>query len=152
MGKWLKYGETASVKFLRLAKKEAGKWKRPVHEIWQIKGRVGDLKNPIVHDRDMSISQFLERINKYSSLRAKELYQKKIKANAFLIIVYPIGKFMQNYFFRLGFLDGKPGFVMAIMMSIHSFLVRAKLYLLWKNKGKEEFKMPSLKKLYKKYG
>ena len=152
MGKWLKHGETASVKFLRLAKKDAGKWERPIHEVWNVKGKVGELRNFIIHDREMTIGQFLERINSYSSLRARELYQKKVKTNALLIMVYPIGKFMQNYFLRLGFLDGKPGFVMAAMMSIHSFLVRAKLYLLWKNRGEEEFKIPPLKELYKKYG
>lgn len=152
LGKWLNYGETASVKFLRLAKKDAGRWKSPIHELWEIKGEAGDLKNSIIHDRDMNISEFLTRINQYSSLRAKELYKKEVKTNAFLIMVYPVGKFMQNYFFRLGFLDAKPGFIMAVMMSIHSFLVRAKLYLLWKNKGEEGFKIPALKELYKKYG
>lgn len=152
LGKWLKYGETASVKLLRLAKKDSGAWEMSIHEVWQIKGRIGDLKNPIIHDRDMSISQFLEKINEYSSLRAKELYREKVKTNVFLIMAYPIGKFLQNYFLRLGFLDAKPGLIMAIMMSIHSFLVRSKLYLLWKNKGEEIFKIPALKELHKKYG
>lgn len=152
LGKWLRHGETASMKFIRLAKKNAGLWKRPIHEVWQIKGKTGDLKNPIIHDRNMNVSQFLTRINRYSSLRAGELYQKRVKTNAFLIMTYPIGKFIQNYFIRLGFLDGKPGFVIAAMMTIHSFLVRAKLYLLWKNKGVEEVEIPELKDLYKKYG
>jgi len=152
LGKWLNFGETAHTKFLRLAKKGSGEWKNPVHEVWQVKGKIGKLKNPIIHDRKMNVGQFLEKINQYSSLRAKELYKEKVKTNAFLIMLYPMGKFVQNYFLRLGFLDTRPGLVMAIMMSIHSFLVRAKLYLLWKNRGEEEFKIPPLKELYKKYG
>jgi len=152
LGKWLRFGETSKVKLLRLARREKGKWQRAIHEVWQIKGKLGELKHPIIHNREISIDDFLKRINYYSSLRAKELYQKKVRTNAFFISAYPLGKFLQNYFLKLGFLDGKEGFIMAVMMSIHSFLVRSKLYLLWKNKGKEEFEIPSLKDLYKKHG
>ena len=152
LGKWLKFGETSSVELLRLAKKGKGAWQKPVHEVWQIKGEIGKLKNPIIHNREITIADFLRKINHYSSLRAKELYRKRVRTNAFLIMAYPGAKFFQNYFLRWGFLDGKEGFMMAVMMAIHSFLVRAKLYLLWQNKGEEEFKIPVLKELYKKYG
>lgn len=136
LGKWLRFGETASVKLLRLAKKDAGKWRGKVHEVWQIKGRVKTLKYPLLHEREVSVAKFLERIDKYSSLRAKELFNRGLKTNVLLIIAYPLGKFLQNYILRLGLLDGMSGLVMAIMMSIHSFLVRAKLYLLWHKKNK----------------
>ncbi|MFC1711919.1 glycosyltransferase family 2 protein [Patescibacteria group bacterium] len=135
LGRWLKYGEASSVKLLRLGKKNTGKWKGKVHEVWDIKGRVGEFKNPIIHKRNITISNFLTRINIYSSLRADELYQKKIKANFVTLFVYPIGKFIQNYSLKLGALDGFPGFTLAFFMSLHSFLVRAKLYLLWKNES-----------------
>ena len=46
-GKALNYGETSKVKLLRLAKSKAGKWKRKVHEVWEVKGKVGELKNPL---------------------------------------------------------------------------------------------------------
>ena len=135
LGKWLRFGETSSIRLLRLARKNSGQWAGPVHETWEVKGKLGRLGNPILHERQLTISQFLKRINLYSSIRAKELFQDKKKTNAFLIIAYPLGKFLQNYFFRLGFLDGMPGLIMALIMSLHSFLVRGKLYLLWKNKG-----------------
>ncbi|MBU0619376.1 glycosyltransferase family 2 protein [Patescibacteria group bacterium] len=147
LGKRLCFGETAAVKLLRLARKNAGQWQRPVHEIWQIKGRTGQLKNPLLHQRQLTVAQFLTRINNYSSIRAKELYNQSVKASWLTILAYPVGKFCQNYFFRLGLLDGQVGFMMALMMSIHSFLVRAKLYLLWQNQGEEEFKIPSMKEI-----
>lgn len=135
LGKWLRFGETRSIGLLRIARKNSGKWAGSVHENWHVKGKTGKLKNPIIHDRQLTMTQFLKRINHYSSIRAHELFQEKKKTNAFLIIAYPAGKFMQNYFFRLGFLDAMPGLIMALMMSIHSFLVRGKLCLLWRNKG-----------------
>ncbi len=135
LGKWLRFGEIRTVNLVRLGRKEAGWWQRPVHEVWEIKGKIGKLKNPIIHNRQITVSNFLKRINQYSSIRAGELYQQKVKTNAFLILAYPIGKFLQNYFLRLGFLDGIAGLMMAVMMSFHSFSVRAKLYLLYKNRG-----------------
>lgn len=148
----LKYGETSRVNLVRLGKKSAGRWQGQVHEVWKVKGTPGQLKNKLEHQRGINVSQFLKKINQYSSTRANQLYSDGIKTNAFLILAYPIGKFIQNYFLRLGFLDKGPGFVMALMMSFHSFLVRAKLYTIWQNDGKETVAIPPLKEIEKKYG
>jgi glycosyltransferase involved in cell wall biosynthesis len=72
MGRTLRYGETAHTKFLRLAKHGFGSWKRPVHEVWVGKGRVGLLHNHLKHNPHPTISSFLTKINRYSELN-KEL-------------------------------------------------------------------------------
>jgi len=131
LGQWLNFGETASVKLLRLAKKDKGRWQGKVHEVWTIKGKTKMLKNKIYHFKNINITEFIKKIDCYSSIRARYLYQSRVKTNLFFIIIYPLAKFFLNYVFRLGFLDGIPGLIMALMMSFHSFLVRAKLYLLW---------------------
>lgn len=130
-GKELKYGESG-IKLLRLAKKNAGKWIGNVHERWEIKGKIGLLKNSIAHYPHEAIGEFLEEINFYTDVRAHELYAKNIKAYWWLIIFYPVSKFIFNFFFRRGFLDGVYGLVFAITMSFHSFLVRGKLCSLWR--------------------
>lgn len=130
-GKWLRFGETGKMKLLRLAKKGAGQWEGAVHEVWQIEGKVGQFKNPLLHFSHPTVSQFLENINLYSTLRAHELYEKRQKVSLLTIITYPLVKFLKNYFWHLGFLDGLPGFLHAAFMSLHSFLVRGKLWLLW---------------------
>lgn len=131
-GKPLKYGETANVRLLRLGRKGVGKWQRRVHETWEIKGAVGDLKEPLLHYPHPTLTEFLEEINFYSSLNAQEFLKEGRRASLIHIIAYPLGKFLQNYILRFGFLDGTPGTIIALMMSFHSFLTRAKLYLLWK--------------------
>jgi len=129
LGRWLKHGETANVKLLRLAKKNAGRWKRKVHEFWAIeKGRVGELKNPLLHFPHPTISQFLEQINEYTSLDAYQFYKEGQRCQLWQMFIYPPAKFLQNYFFGLGFLDGFPGLVMALMMSLHSLTTRVKLW------------------------
>lgn len=131
-GKPLKHGEAGNTKLLRLARKTAGKWQGKVHEIWNVKGKVGALKNPILHYPHESVETFLKEINYYTDIRSKELYAKGKKASFFSIIAYPKLKFLYNYIFLRGFLDGIPGFITAMLMSFHSFLARAKLWLLWK--------------------
>lgn len=132
-GKWLRHGETARVKLLRLAKKDAGKWKRPIHEVWNVDGETAELKNPLHHFPHPDVAQFLLEINTYSTLNAQFLKSQRIRVHWWQIIVYPKAKFFVNYFWRLGFLDGTAGAVVALMMSFHSFLTRAKLWVLWHN-------------------
>lgn len=131
MGKNLKFGETASVALLRLAKKTAGKWHRPIHETWQLKGETSQLENPLIHFPHQSISQFIKSINFYTDLEAKHrLLQEDPDRSAVVaeMLFFPPAKFVYNYIILLGFLDGIPGFIVALMMSLHSFLVRAKTY------------------------
>lgn len=130
-GKWLEHGETSNIRLLRLAKKETGRWVRPVHEVWQVRGETGEFVNPLLHYPHQTIKEFLEDINFYTDLNAKVFYEQGVKAFFWQIPAYPLGKFIRNYFLRLGFLDGTAGFLQAIFMSFHSFLTRAKLWLLW---------------------
>lgn len=130
-GRKFKHGETGNIELIRLAKKEMGKWERKVHEEWMVNGKVGRLKNEIIHYPHQSISEFLKEINFYTDVRANELFEKGAKSDFISILVYPAAKFLSNYFLKLGLLDGIQGLVVAIMISFHSFLVRGKLWYLW---------------------
>jgi glycosyltransferase involved in cell wall biosynthesis len=134
-GKVLKHGETGNITLLRLAKKSTEKWEGRVHEKWNVRGKTEVLKNHLDHFPHQTVAEFLREINFYTDLRAEELFEKKATSNWAAIISYPKGKFFVNYILKAGFLDGLEGFVFALMMSLHSFLVRGKLWLLWqKNK------------------
>lgn len=124
LGKKLRFGETSKFKSTRLIQKDSGLWQGIVHETFNSKLPTKLLKNTLVHKRDITISQFIDKINQYSELRVKEIDTK----NFFKLIFYPPLKFLQNYLIRLGFLDGSPGFILAFLMSLHSLMVRVKLY------------------------
>lgn len=128
----LRYGEVSNLRLLRLAKRTAGKWKGKVHEKWRVVGVKEQLKNSIRHIPHPTIYSFVEEIDRYTTLRTQELSEEGNRTNGFLIILYPAAKFIANYFIKRGYKDGVNGFVLAMMMSFHSFLVRAKLYLLQK--------------------
>ena len=135
MDKWLKHGEIGSIKILRLAKKDSGVWKRSVDEKWVVKGRVKTLKHPLLHFSHLEIKEFLLSVNERTTLNAQEFYKNGARVTVWEWLK-PLVKFIQNYFFRFGFLDGTSGLVFAVMMSLHSFLVRGKLYLLCKKDKK----------------
>ncbi len=134
LGKELRHGETGGAKFIRLARHDFGTWERPVHETWIGKGHIGTLVNPLLHHPHPTISSFLDKINHYSTLEAEYRFSQGKKSSLFHIALFPIAKFKWNYICKLGFLDGTPGAIMAIMMSLHSYLTWTKLYLLWHKK------------------
>lgn len=137
MGRWLRHGEVGGiggfggVKILRLAKKNAGRWRRKVDEIWEIEGKTKVLSNPLLHFSHPTLKDFLESINEWSTLNAEEFFNQGCRPSL-CEWFKPFGKFIRDYFLKFGFLDRAPGFVFAVLMSLHSFLVRGKLYLLLK--------------------
>lgn len=140
-GKEMKYGETQKIRnngLIRLVKKDSGQWTGKVHEEFIIQSatrrtefKIRKFKNYLNHYPHPTVKDFLQEINFYSTLRAKELKAQGKKTYVFEIILFPLGKFMLNYFLKLGFLDGPSGFAYAFFMSFHSFLVRTKSYQYW---------------------
>lgn len=124
LGRKLRFGETASVRLIRLVQPQTGYWQGKVHEEFISRLPIRLLPQLILHQRRLSISDFLDRLNWYSSLRAQQL----IHFSLLELLLYPSLKFIQNYFFRFGFLDGVPGLAVAFLMSFHSLAVRVKQY------------------------
>jgi glycosyltransferase involved in cell wall biosynthesis len=133
-GRWLQYGETNKVRLLRLGRREKGSWERAVHEVWNIPGKTKELKNPLLHYAHESIEEFTKKINFYSTFDAREYFDQGKKVSPWHLLAYPVGKFLKNYFFYQGFRDGGVGFIFAVLMAVNSFLIRAKLFLLWRKK------------------
>jgi glycosyltransferase involved in cell wall biosynthesis len=133
-GRELRFGETRKERnngIIRLVKRNSGRWLGKVHEKLKIKNeklKVGSLQSYLNHYPHQDIASFLRKINFYSTLRAKELFNQGKKFSLIELIIYPLSKFILTYFIYLGFLDGPAGFVYSFMMSFHSFLVRAKLF------------------------
>ena len=128
LGYTLKYGETAYLKFTRLFNKKYGMFKGKVHENWVSTKNTRETQFIIHHISHKTLKSFIEKIDFYSTIRSQELFNQKKSTNIFEIIFFPIGKFLQNYIFRLGFLDGTPGIIMALCLSFHVFLNKSKLW------------------------
>jgi len=114
---------------LRLFKKEKGKFSSNlVHERVEINGRVDKLDGLLIHYSYRSIDQYLDKLNEYSTLSAREMFQKGRKFNILDLIFRPISTFLKMFVFKAGFLDGLNGLFLAILSSYHVFIKYAKLY------------------------
>ena len=128
-GKKIKHGEMGNTKLLRLARNGAGRWKRNVHEYWDVIGRTKTLNNPIHHHPHKNLKEFIKSINWFSTLHAKENKKEGKKSSLIRILFWPKGHFVVNWILKRGFLDGTRGFVIALIMSFHSFLAWSKLWI-----------------------
>lgn len=111
---------------LRLVHKHKGTWQGVVHEIFSTSGTTARLNHSILHYPHQTVSEFIQDINYYSSLRAKEIAARPQGQLFIELLLYPPAKFFYTYFLKFGLLDGAAGFVYSFMMAFHSFLVRAK--------------------------
>lgn len=95
----------------RLFKKDKVKYieEKIVHEMPIIDGNSNILKNNMLHYCFDSKTDYKSKMEHYGALKALELHQKGQKPNVFHFYIRPFYKFIVNYFFRLGFLDGKYG-------------------------------------------
>jgi glycosyltransferase involved in cell wall biosynthesis len=129
LGKELSQGEWGKARLLRLGRRKKGGWKRRIHEKWEIDGKVGVLRGKLIHYLHESVFETLVQINFHSGLHAKENKKEGKRALVGKIIIYPVGKFFQNYLIKGGAWDGAAGFVLAVMMSFHSFLAWSEQWL-----------------------
>ena len=117
-------------KLVRLGQKDKGKWVGKVHEEWQFSGKVGILKNSLEHHSFRNVREALKKINHYSSIQAQEWVEKGREIDCWGIIFFPIGKLFKNLFWHQGWQDGTTGLIYCLLMSLQSFLSKAKLWQL----------------------
>jgi hypothetical protein len=128
LGKEMKWGEVHHVSIPRFFQTEKVKYTRAVHEVPEIKGKVGVSQIVIFHFAHDSITQFWSKVTKYINIEAEERFRHGQRISLWQMILWPVGKFIYNYLYKLGFLDGWRGLIYATIMSVHSFSVRASLY------------------------
>jgi glycosyltransferase involved in cell wall biosynthesis len=129
-GKLMTGTEAGRTKLLRLIKKGKGKWARRVHEYIIAPENTSVLKNNLIHYPHTTLGEFIKDINYYSTIHAEENRNEGKKASLAKIIFYPAGKFINNWLILGGYKDGGQGFVVSLMMSLHSFLSWSKLWLM----------------------
>ena len=120
-------------KVVRLFLKEHCTYSGVVHETIKTKGELGFLINKIDHFGYRNYDHFIFKINHYSTLKARELFEKGKKVNAFHLLIKPTARFFIHYVIRLGFLDGLAGLILAKILAYSVFTRYIKLWLLNKN-------------------
>ena len=129
MGKSIHFGGWQTDKAIRIFNKKHCTYNgNLVHESIKANGKIGILKNKLNHYSYKNFDNYNNKLNLYSKLQAENLYLKKLKPNAYHFLFRPLYRFLWQYFFRLGILDGKEGFILAY---VHSFSVFKRYLQLW---------------------
>lgn len=123
LGTYLKKGGQYPDYTLRLYKKGKGKLPcKSVHEQAEVEGKVGFLKSDLLHIADPTFSRYLLRFDRYTSLIADELEEKKTGLNFFSALNYMLIKpkwwFLLTFFRHRGYVDGFPGFVFSLFSGL----------------------------------
>lgn len=130
LGKELKHGGWWPDYVLRLIKKESLiKWEGELHEQPKIKGEVGKLVNPLIHISHRSISEMVDKTNKWSEIEAKLLFKSNHpKMVWWRFFSVALREFWFRGIKKLGFLDGPIGIIEIIYQMYSRMITYAKLW------------------------
>ncbi|RUA11977.1 MAG: glycosyltransferase family 2 protein [Flavobacteriia bacterium] len=103
--------------------------RKKVHETLIFQGKTKILKNKLDHFSYKDEMSFKKKLTKYAQLRAEELFEKHKKPNLYHFYVKPLYRFVNQYFIRLGFLDGKEGYKIS---KLNAFEVKQRYLILKK--------------------
>ena len=121
LGRWIKHGGYWPDRKLRLFRRGAARFEnRLVHEDVKLEGQVHELNGALLHHSYPTVSDYIEHMNRYSTLGAEMVVAKgPVHFTAINLTLRPLATFIYNYLLRLGFLDGKPGFLLHVNHSIY---------------------------------
>jgi hypothetical protein len=121
LGRWMRHGGFWPDPKLRLLTKATAHFEeRAVHETVPIAGPTGNLQSPLIHHSYPTLSEYIEHMNRYSSLGAEMAVAGKARGFSLLtILVRPALTVLYNYIFRLGFLDGSEGLLLHLYHAVY---------------------------------
>ena len=134
MGKKIKFSGLQNDHVIRLFNKNYCSYNQNlVHEVMQANGRTATLKNKLPHYSYSSFDNYTAKMHHYSALKAKMLYNKAVQPKLYHFFFRPWWRFVNQYFFKLGILDGNRGFILAYVSAFSVFKRYVNLWLLYRN-------------------
>lgn len=128
LGRYLKHGEGYPDWSLRLFNRRHARWSDDaVHEKVVSDGPVGVLQADLLHDSAESLSTYLTKQNRYTSLAAEMALAAGKRSSLGRVALSPLVRFIKFYFMRQGFRDGLPGFVHIAIGCFNSMIKYAKM-------------------------
>lgn len=127
LGRWIMHGDWYPDWQLRLFKKEATRFSdAAIHERVKPTARTGYLKTAVLdHYSYKDLSDYLVRLDQYTSLEADLRYKHGF--SLVRLLLKPGYRFMKQYVFGAGFLDGLAGFIVAVLSATYVFITEIKV-------------------------
>lgn len=148
MGRWIKYsGWYPNYRQPQLFKNGKMQYSQePVHEGFNNLSNkdIGTLKNFIWQVPFKNSEEIIHKTNRYSTLGVSKLENRGIKGTIFKAFLHGFWSFLKHYIFKLGFLDGGPGFVIAFGNFEGTFYRYVKL-----TEAQSDWKVPEVNPIHK---
>lgn len=125
-GRFFRYTGTTDDKPIRFFKRNTGKFYQPIHETVTVSGRVKELNHPINHLTYSTIHDYLDRLNRYTTLEAEYFVQMKKTPQKSQLGLKSVAQFLRLYFWKQGFRDGLEGFLFSFLSAYYIFIKHAK--------------------------
>ena len=140
---WIVHGGWLSDKEVLLYRKNVSSWKGELHATVNVQGRTSQLEGYLQHYSYRNIEEQMSRINLISSRASDSLANSGERMTLFHLLFIPPARFIKEYILKLGFLDGMPGFIIAVN---NCFYVFNKFSKLWERKNCEPERVEMAKK------
>jgi glycosyltransferase involved in cell wall biosynthesis len=137
-GKWIRHTTWYPSRKLRLWDARRGRWGgvNPHDKfILDPDAQKSFLKGDLLHYSYYTIDEHLIQMDKFSTIHANSYYQMGIRTSVLQRVLHTCWRFMNDYFFRMGFLDGTPGYTISKIGAREVRLKYLKLRDLWKKGG-----------------
>lgn len=122
MGKHIKYSGFQNDAVVRVFKKSDCTYgDNLVHETLEVKGKTETLINKSDHYSYKTFDAYNEKLTRYSKLQAEMLYRKNVRPKFYHFTLRPLWRLFHQYVIKLGFLDGKEGFILAYLSAFGVF-------------------------------
>jgi glycosyltransferase involved in cell wall biosynthesis len=127
MGRTMRHTGLGAEWKLRLFRRRSARFnENVVHEDVAVEGAVGALSSPFLHRPYESLSKYLAKLEKYTTLGAQQARREGERFRAADHLRLPL-EFFKRYLLQLGCLDGAPGYVWSALAAFSAWLKRLKI-------------------------
>lgn len=136
LGRWVNHSGWYPDLKLRLFDRRLGRWGgvNP-HDTVIIDGNCGLLSGDLYHYSYRDLAAHARQINSFTSIAAREMLQNGRRPSLANLLLNPAASFFKTYVAKRGFLDGRVGFIIAVMGYFYVFLKYAKFWELYWQKS-----------------
>ncbi len=129
--KWLKHGGWYPDKKLRLWDSRKGEWgginPHDKYELLDKTAPTGHLKGDILHYSYYAVEEHYKQAEYFTTIGANALFKQGKKAGFVKMWISPATRFIRDYIVKLGFLDGRYGYIACKIMAYSTYLKYKKL-------------------------
>lgn len=136
MGQRVNYSGWRNDSVIRLFKRDLCQYDdRHVHESLVVNGTIAQLKHSLLHYSYRSFDRYMQKMNHYANLQAKDYDSKTGHLTAYHFIIKPFWGFFKHYIIQSGFRDGVVGLTIGYVQGYVVFMRYVKLWLLRRNRN-----------------